>query len=58
MRAKVSEAIGLAIGAYPARYEPAWAVTGDFAFIAAGHLGPLEAAQKNICRLATLARVL
>ncbi len=38
----------LAIGAYLAGYRPAWAVTGDFSFIAAGHLGLIEAALRNI----------
>ena len=40
--------VPLAIGAYLAGCKPAWAVTGDFAFVAAGHLGLLEAAQRNI----------
>jgi TPP-dependent indolepyruvate ferredoxin oxidoreductase alpha subunit len=38
----------LAIGAYLAGCRPAWAVTGDFSFIAAGHLGLIEAAWRNI----------
>ncbi len=40
--------VPLAIGAYLAGCSPAWAVTGDFAFIAAGHIGLLEAVQRNI----------
>jgi TPP-dependent indolepyruvate ferredoxin oxidoreductase alpha subunit len=39
--------IPLAIGVYMAGQRPAWAVTGDFSFIAAGHLGLLEAIQRN-----------
>ncbi len=38
----------LAVGIYLAGYSPAWAVTGDFSFIAAGNLGLLEAVQRNI----------
>jgi TPP-dependent indolepyruvate ferredoxin oxidoreductase alpha subunit len=38
----------LAIGAYLAGYRDVWAVTGDFSFIAAGHLGLLEAWQRQI----------
>jgi len=38
----------LAIGAYLAGCRPAWAVTGDFSFLAAGHLGLMEAAWQNI----------
>ncbi|MBN2468199.1 MAG: hypothetical protein JXD19_08620 [Deltaproteobacteria bacterium] len=38
----------LAIGAYLAGYKDAWALTGDFSFIAAGHLGLLEAMQRDI----------
>jgi TPP-dependent indolepyruvate ferredoxin oxidoreductase alpha subunit len=40
--------VPLAMGAYLAGCSPAWAVTGDFSFIAAGHLGLLEAAERNI----------
>lgn len=40
--------VPLAIGAYLAGQRPAWAVTGDFSFIAAGHLGLLEAIQRNV----------
>jgi len=39
--------IPLAVGAYLAGYHDAWAVSGDFAFIAAGHLGLLEALQRK-----------
>ncbi|VVB68745.1 Uncharacterised protein [uncultured archaeon] len=38
----------LSIGAYLAGCKPAWAVTGDFSFIAAGHLGLIEAALRNV----------
>lgn len=40
--------IPLAVGVYLAGYQEVWAVTGDFSFIAAGHLGLLEARQRNI----------
>ncbi len=40
--------IPLAIGAFMAGQRPAWAVTGDFSFIAAGHLGLLEAIQRGV----------
>jgi TPP-dependent indolepyruvate ferredoxin oxidoreductase alpha subunit len=40
--------IPLAVGAYLAGVRPAWAVSGDFSFIAAGQLGLLEAAQRQI----------
>jgi TPP-dependent indolepyruvate ferredoxin oxidoreductase alpha subunit len=40
--------VPLAAGAYLAGYPEAWALTGDFAFIAAGHLGLLEALQRGI----------
>jgi len=40
--------VPLAIGAYLAGYHDAWAVTGDFSFIAAGHLGLVEAMQRGI----------
>jgi TPP-dependent indolepyruvate ferredoxin oxidoreductase alpha subunit len=33
----------LALGAHLAGVEDAWAVTGDFSFVAAGHLGLAEA---------------
>jgi TPP-dependent indolepyruvate ferredoxin oxidoreductase alpha subunit len=38
----------LAIGAYMAGVRPAWAISGDFSFIAAGHLALLEAVQRQI----------
>jgi TPP-dependent indolepyruvate ferredoxin oxidoreductase alpha subunit len=38
----------LAMGAYMAGIRPAWAVSGDFSFIAAGHLGLMEAMQRQI----------
>ena len=40
--------VPLAIGAYLGGYHDVWAVTGDFAFIAAGHLGLLEVQQRGI----------
>jgi len=38
----------LALGAALAGRTPAWAVTGDFSFVAAGHLGLLEAAERGV----------
>jgi TPP-dependent indolepyruvate ferredoxin oxidoreductase alpha subunit len=38
----------LAMGAYLAGKQRAWAFTGDFSFIAAGHLGLIEAIERNI----------
>lgn len=38
----------MATGATLAGYHDTWAVTGDFSFIAAGHLGLIEAASRNI----------
>jgi TPP-dependent indolepyruvate ferredoxin oxidoreductase alpha subunit len=40
--------VPLALGAYLAGHRSVWAVTGDFSFIAAGHLGLHEAIQRNI----------
>lgn len=40
--------VSLAIGAYLAGHKTVWAVTGDFSFISAGHLGLQEAIQRNI----------
>jgi TPP-dependent indolepyruvate ferredoxin oxidoreductase alpha subunit len=40
--------IPLALGAHLAGYRAVWAVTGDFSFIAAGHLALLEAVQRRI----------
>jgi TPP-dependent indolepyruvate ferredoxin oxidoreductase alpha subunit len=40
--------IPLAVGVYLTGLTEVWAVTGDFSFIAAGHLGLLEARQRNI----------
>ncbi len=40
--------VSLAIGAYLAGHKTVWAVSGDFSFIAAGHLGLNEAIQRNI----------
>lgn len=39
--------VPLALGAHEVGEAPAWAVTGDFGFVAAGHLGLLEAQQRN-----------
>ena len=38
----------LALGAEAVGEAPAWAVTGDFGFVAAGHLGLLEAQQRGL----------
>lgn len=38
----------LAMGAHLAGKKRAWAFTGDFSFIAAGHLGLIEAIERNI----------
>ncbi|OPY53544.1 MAG: Indolepyruvate oxidoreductase subunit IorA [Methanosaeta sp. PtaU1.Bin112] len=38
----------LALGVHLAGVRPAWAISGDFSFIAAGHLGLLEAVQRQI----------
>ena len=38
----------LAIGFYLAGFERSWAVTGDYAFLAAGHLGLIEALSRQI----------
>lgn len=40
--------VPLAMGAHMAGVSPAWAISGDFSFIAAGHLGLLEAVQRQI----------
>ena len=40
--------IPLAIGAYLGGYKDVWAVTGDFTFISAGHLGIIEAVHRDI----------
>ncbi|MDD2837103.1 MAG: thiamine pyrophosphate-dependent enzyme, partial [Methanothrix sp.] len=40
--------VPLAMGAHMAGVRPAWAISGDFSFIAAGHLGLLEAVQRHI----------
>ena len=39
--------IPLALGAHLAGYRDVWALTGDFSFIAAGHLGLLEVLQRS-----------
>jgi TPP-dependent indolepyruvate ferredoxin oxidoreductase alpha subunit len=40
--------VPLAIGALLAGHEAAWALTGDFSFVAAGHLGLLEAVLRAV----------
>lgn len=40
--------VAMALGASQAGYKNCWAITGDFSFIAAGYLGLIEAASKNI----------
>ena len=40
--------VPLALGAYLAGYHDTWAITGDFSFIAAGHLGLIEARRRGI----------
>jgi TPP-dependent indolepyruvate ferredoxin oxidoreductase alpha subunit len=40
--------IPLAIGAYLKGYDNVWALTGNFSFIAAGHMGLPEALQRRI----------
>jgi TPP-dependent indolepyruvate ferredoxin oxidoreductase alpha subunit len=40
--------VPLAVGAQAVGETPAWAVTGDFGFVAAGHLGLLEAQQRDL----------
>ncbi len=40
--------IPLATGAYLAGYKDVWAITGDFSFLAAGHLGLIEAFERAI----------
>ncbi len=44
----IGGSIPLAIGAYLAGHRYTWAMTGDFGFIAAGHLGLLEASLRQI----------
>jgi len=44
----IGGSIPLAIGAYLAGNKYTWAMTGDFGFIAAGHLGLLEASLRHI----------
>jgi TPP-dependent indolepyruvate ferredoxin oxidoreductase alpha subunit len=40
--------LALAIGAHLAGYDDTWAVTGDFSFVAAGHLGLVEAMERQL----------
>ena len=44
----IGGSIPLAIGAYLAGNKYTWAMTGDFGFIAAGHIGLLEASLRHI----------
>lgn len=44
----IGSSIPLAIGAYLAGNRNVWALTGDFGFIAAGHLGLLEATLREL----------
>jgi len=48
MATYIGGSIPLAIGSYLAGNKYTWALTGDFGFIAAGNLGLLEAASRNI----------
>jgi TPP-dependent indolepyruvate ferredoxin oxidoreductase alpha subunit len=40
--------LALAIGAHLAGYDETWAITGDFSFVAAGHLGLVEAVDRKL----------
>lgn len=40
--------VPLCIGAHQAGYDDAWAITGDFSFLAAGHYALLEALQREL----------
>lgn len=40
--------VAMALGAARSGIENVWAVTGDFSFIAAGHLGLIEAVNRNV----------
>ncbi len=43
----IGGSVSLAIGAYLSGFKNVWALTGDFGFISAGHLGLLEAVQRE-----------
>lgn len=44
----LGSSVPLAMGAYLAGAERSWAFTGDFSFIAAGHLGLIEAVERKL----------
>jgi TPP-dependent indolepyruvate ferredoxin oxidoreductase alpha subunit len=44
----IGGSIPLAVGAYSAGFKNVWALTGDFGFIASGHMGLVEIIQRNI----------
>lgn len=44
----IGGSIPLAIGAYLAGHKDVWALTGDFGFISAGHMGLIELLQREI----------
>ncbi|MEW6365843.1 MAG: thiamine pyrophosphate-dependent enzyme [Acidobacteriota bacterium] len=48
VRTHMGGSVALALGAYLAGFKDAWAVTGDFSYIAAGHLGVVEALSRGI----------
>jgi TPP-dependent indolepyruvate ferredoxin oxidoreductase alpha subunit len=48
--------IPLAVGAHLAGYADTWAVTGDFSFVAAGHLGLIEACTRGLALKVLLLR--
>lgn len=43
----IGGSISLAVGAYLSGFKNVWALTGDFGFISAGHLGLIEAIQRE-----------
>ena len=43
----IGGSVSLAIGAYLSGFKNVWALTGDFGFISAGHLGLIEAIQRE-----------
>jgi TPP-dependent indolepyruvate ferredoxin oxidoreductase alpha subunit len=44
----MDDSLPLALGAHLTDVRPAWAISGDFSFIATGHLGLLVAVQRKI----------
>ncbi|MFH1198193.1 MAG: thiamine pyrophosphate-dependent enzyme [bacterium] len=44
----IGGSIPLALGAYHAGFRKVWALTGDFGFIAAGHMGLIEVLERDI----------